>query len=135
MQRKPIIISLVSVAILIGGALMLSDNSEGPATPVRANANFGEAVIENGVQYIDITARGGYSPRVTKAKAGIPTVIRMETKNSYDCSIALVIPDIEYQSYLPQSGITEIEVPVEKAQGTLRGMCSMAMYNFEIDFE
>ena len=59
----------------------------------------------------------------------------MVTENSYDCSTALVIPDIKFQKYLPRTGEELIEVPLEKTQGTLRGMCSMAMYHFQIDFE
>ncbi len=95
----------------------------------------GSATIEDGVQYIDITAQGGYSPRVTKAQAGVPTIIRMKTQNTYDCSAALVIPDLKYQSFLSPTSVEEITVPADKAKGTLRGMCSMAMYHFQIDFE
>lgn len=135
MQKKVTIGSIIFAGILIGVALMASNNSGTELVDTNAEANAEQVVIEDGIQYITILARGGYSPRVTKAKAGMPTVIRMETKNSYDCSIALVIPDIKYQSYLPQTGITEIEIPLEKTQGTLRGTCSMAMYGFQIDFE
>lgn len=136
MQTKLIVGAILLGAALVAGTVLLSGDSGGSsASRAGGNAGVGEAVIEDGVQYIDITARGGYSPRTTKAKAGVPTIIRMKTKNTYDCSAALVIPDIEYQSFLPNAGVTEIQVPAEKAQGTLRGMCSMAMYNFEINFE
>lgn len=142
MQTKLTIGAILFVGLLIGGAIIFTGSQNEtkksvidsvPRAEVK-NEN-GRAVIEGGIQYVDITARGGYTPRVTKAEAGIPTRIRMRTENTYDCSMALVIPDLGYQAYLPQSGVTEIDVPVEKAQGTLRGLCSMAMYHFQIDFE
>ena len=142
MQNKLTVGAIVLTGLLIGGAIMFTGSQNrteqsvfdsAPRAQVK-NEN-GTAVIEDGVQYVDITARGGYTPRVTKAHAGIPTRIRMRTENTYDCSMALVIPDLSYQAYLPQSGVTEIDVPVEKTQGTLRGLCSMAMYHFQIDFE
>ena len=135
MQTKLTIFSVLGAVMLIGGAVFMSDDSSAVNDKEGGGNAAGNVVFENGVQYIDITARGGYTPRVSKAKAGIPTVIRMETKNSYDCSTALVIPDIKYQKYLKQTGVEEIEIPLEKTEGTLRGMCSMAMYHFQIDFE
>jgi len=132
MQTKATIAAIFGVTLLICGTLVYSNDSNSADTKTSSSSNI---VIENGVQYIDITARGGYTPRVTKAKAGIPTVIRMKTEYTYDCSTALVIPDIGYRSFLSQTGVEEIEIPIEKTKGTLRGMCSMAMYHFEIDFE
>jgi plastocyanin domain-containing protein len=139
-KNKIIVASILGVALLIAGAIFFTAKQnprviEDDTQAGQMEAQVGSATIENGVQYVDIMVRGGYSPTVTKAQAGVPTVIRMKTENSYDCSIALVINDLDYQSYLPSTGVTEIQVPVEKAQGTLRGMCSMAMYHFQIDFE
>jgi plastocyanin domain-containing protein len=141
-NNKLIVLSILGVALVVFGALFLTRSTTTPRVleddskgDVRAEAQVGRAVLENGVQYVDIMVRGGYSPRVTKAQAGVPTVLRMKTENTYDCSSALVINDLGYQSYLPATGVTEIQVPAEKAQGTLRGMCSMAMYHFQVDFE
>jgi len=144
-NNKLIAVSIVGSALLISGALFITaprQDTREEYRPIPRSAptaqeqqEVGQAVVEDGVQYVDIEARAGYFPGVTKAQAGIPTVIRMKTNNTYDCSIALVINDLGYRSFLPGTGVTEIEVPVEKAQGTLRGMCSMAMYHFQIDFE
>lgn len=139
MQTKFIAGAIVLAGIIIGGVLFSrgvnTDNSAAAGVIQTGSASTGQAVIEDGVQYVDITARGGYAPRVTKAKAGMPTVIRVQTENTYDCSSSLVVPDIGYQTSLPASGTTEITVPADKTQGTLRGLCAMAMYQFEIDFE
>lgn len=133
MQNKLTIGALMLAGVLILGVFMFRDGSGKERSPRTAEA--GTATIENGVQYVDITARGGYSPKVVNAKAGVPTVIRMTTENSYDCSTSLVISALGYQKNLKPSGVEEIAVPQDKAQGVLKGTCSMAMYRFEIRFE
>lgn len=142
MQNKVIAGSIVGVGMLLAGVLFITQADtprrapgDGTTSGTVTKPQEGRAVLENGIQYVDITVRGGYSPRVTKAQAGVPTVIRMKTENTYDCSIALVINDLNYQSYLQPSGVEEIPVPVEKTQGILQGMCSMGMYRFQIEFE
>lgn len=133
-QTKLTIGSLVLAVLLIGAAVMFSGGSGSSFGTPEVSAE-GVAVVENGTQYVDITARAGYSPRLTKAQAGRDTVIRMKTKDTFDCSMALVIPAVDYQSYLEPSGVAEITIPADKAQGTIEGMCSMGMYHFAINFE
>lgn len=139
MNTKYIAGSIIIVGILIAVGIIGSSGrgmrSVNEVSGPSARQIEGVATLENGVQYVDITALGGYWPRTIVAKAGIPTIIRMKTENTYDCSLALVIPDIGHQSYLPRNGVKEIPIPLEKTQGTLRGMCSMAMYQFEIVFQ
>jgi len=90
--------------------------------------------IKDGVQYITIDAKGGYSPNVTTAKSGVPTKLIVKTNGTYDCSASLVIRSIGYQQVLPQTGETEIDIGVPKAGEPLQGTCSMGMYSFRIDF-
>ena len=90
--------------------------------------------IKNGVQYIRVDAKGGYSPRVTTAKAGIPTKLIVKTNGTYDCSASLVIRSAGFQKILPQTGETEIDIGTPKAGEPFRGVCGMGMYNFEINF-
>jgi|SRR3989344_9069580 len=90
--------------------------------------------IRDGVQYVTIDARGGYAPRVSLAKAGIPTKLIMNTKGTYDCSAALVIKSINYQKILPQNGKTEIDIGTPKVGEPLQGVCGMGMYSFQIRF-
>lgn len=147
MEGKPIIISIVAALLIIGGAVYFSGSRDAlnpspsyvpratTPTDVESAPVTGTATVIDGTQYIDITARGGYSPRVTTAKAGMPTIIRMKTENTFDCSSALVIPTLGFSSYLDRTGVKEIPVPTDKAQGTLKGLCSMGMYTFEVDFQ
>lgn len=89
--------------------------------------------IRDGVQLITIVARGGYTPRATEAQAGIPTKLIVKTNGTYDCSAALVIRSIGYQKILPPTGEEIIDLGTT-TPGTLRGLCSMGMYGFTIDF-
>lgn len=130
-STQSIAISLLAVGVLIGGALLL--------TNLGPSQNTGQELSENvsvvdGTQFIDIKAKGGYSPRLTYARSGIPTILRMETSNTFDCSSSLVIPSLRYRANLDPSGVTEIQLPSQKAGSKLRGLCSMGMYGFEVRF-
>ena len=127
-MNKPVIISIVFSVLLVGWAFWLSARSSG------GGGGSATATIVGGVQYVDITAKGGYSPRVIEAKAGMPTILRMKTSGTFDCSASLVIPKLSYQKFLQPSGTEEINIPSEQAQGTMQGLCSMGMYNFQIKF-
>ncbi len=122
---------LVAVA-LIGGAMMFpgGDKDLDVNTPDASNVS-----MVDGQQIITIDAKGGYSPKVTTAKAGIPTVIKMNTEGTFDCSSALTIPSLGYRSNLPPAGETLIDVPPQEAGSTLQGLCSMGMYNFTVNFD
>ena len=126
-----LIISIVISTVLIGWAvwsISLSPTAESVGAPPTAT-------IMEGKQFIDISARGGYFPRVVIAKAGVPTTLRVTTKGTFDCSASLVIPKLSYEKFLPASGTEDIQISAEQAQGTLQGLCSMGMYSFKIVFE
>ena len=122
--------SVILALIFIGGAIIFARNGAKTDTAVSQN----NVSVADGKQIIEIDAKGGYSPSVTIAKANIPTVIKVKTQGTFDCSSALVIQSIGYRANLPPSGETLIEVPPQEAGSTLRGMCAMGMYNFSIKF-
>lgn len=127
-----IIIALAISAVAIGWALWLASAKPGADTGAVAAPT---AVIVDGKQVIDISAKGGYLPRVVTAKAGVPTVLRVTTNGTFDCSASVVIPKLSYQKFLQPSGTEDIAISAEQAQGTLQGLCAMGMYNFQIKFE
>lgn len=130
-MNKPTLVAFALAAVLIGWAFWaVSEKTELNTATVAPTA-----VVVDGTQIIDITAKGGYSPREVVAKAGIPTVLRVATKNTFDCSASIVIPKLSYQKFLEPTAVTEINIPAEQAQGTLKGLCSMGMYNFQIKFQ
>ncbi len=131
-MNKSIFISVVISGLLIGGAFWFV--SVQPSTG-EVNGIIPTASIIDGKQIIDISAKGGYSPRKVIAKAGIQTILRVKTDGTFDCSSSLVIPNLSYQKFLLSSGTEDIVIAPEQAQGTLQGLCSMGMYNFQIVFQ
>ena len=128
---KLIVVSFIIALGLIGIALYARNQN----TPTEAPADDANVIVKDGLQYIDISAKGGYSPRVTVAQADIPTKLKVATSATFDCSASLVIPSIGYRDVLPPSGTTEIDIPAQKAGSTLQGTCAMGMYNFTIRFD
>lgn len=128
---KSIFVSVAISGLLISGAFWLVS-----LNPNVVDDDVASAVsISDGKQIIDISAKGGYSPRFVTAKAGMPTILRVSTKGTFDCSASVVIPKLSYQKFLQPSGTEDIIIAPEQAQGTLQGLCSMGMYNFQIKFE
>jgi plastocyanin domain-containing protein len=122
---------IIILALVIGMAIIFLGGSKSDT----ANTESAQRVeIKDGIQYITLTARGGYSPRITEAKGGIPTKLIMKTKGTYDCSAALVIHAVGYQNVLPQTGQTEIDLGVPKSGEPITGVCGMGMYSFKINF-
>lgn len=130
---KGTIILVVVAAIIIGGAIIQEKSKKQTQTQLPVQQVIGKTT-NDGSQVVEITAKGGYSPRIILAQAGIPTTIKVTTKGTFDCSSALTIPSIGYRTNLPPSGVTEIEVPPQSAGTSLKGVCQMGMYSFAINF-
>lgn len=134
---KMIVASLVIASAIIFGAFVFAN--KGPQVGGNTSSTDGAVSAQNvtivdGKQIIEINARGGYSPRKSVAKAGIPTVLRFKTSGTFDCSSSIRIPSLNISQILPQSGATDIEIGSQNS-GALQGMCGMGMYRFEVDFQ
>ncbi len=121
----------VAAFLLVGGFVYVSRGSGGPPGPAGTAGGVRE---ENGKQIVDIRARGGYTPRTVTAKAGVPTIIRVTTAGTFDCSSALTVPAVGFRANLPPTGTTDIPVPAQTAGASVRGICAMGMYSFTINF-
>ncbi len=126
---KPTVISILVAVVLIGGAFALTRKSD---TTSVANAN--NVTVVDGKQIVEISAKGGYQPRKSIAKAGIPTIIRFNTSGTFDCSSSVRIPSMNISKSLPQSGTTDIDIGTQEV-ATLQGTCGMGMYPFELQFK
>ena len=129
---KGTVISVIVAVVLIGGTFMLTKgNSQTQADTQVATNNV---TVVDGKQIIEISTKGGYQPRKSIAKAGIPTIIRFDTNGTFDCSSSVRIPSMNISKVLPQTGSTDIDVGTQKI-ATLQGTCGMGMYPFEIEFK
>lgn len=132
MKNNVIIVSLLVGAFVIAAVIMNIPSNPSPApTPQVASQNI---EIKDGIQYITIEAGGGYTPKRSTAKAGIPTKFVVRTNGTYDCSSSLSIRYLNYQSVLPASGDTIIDAGIPTSGEKVTGVCSMGMYSFAVNF-
>jgi plastocyanin domain-containing protein len=124
--------AIITAVIIIGGAIFLLNGRNG-GTPAQQE-NIQNVSIIDGKQIIEIKAKGGYTPRISTAKAGMPTILRFDTNGTFDCSASVRIPSMSISELLPNSGSKDIDLGSPKA-GTIQGSCGMGMYPFQINFQ
>ena len=136
--------AMIAVVVAVGaGAFLLfpkakTEVAQPPAqaavAPAEAAMASSNVKVEEYMQTIEISAKGGYEPKLTVAKANLSTVIKFNTDSTYDCSVAVVIPSLNYHTRLPLTGSTTLDLPPQQPGTELQGMCSMGMYSFKIKF-
>jgi plastocyanin domain-containing protein len=131
-SRTPMILAWLVAAVVVSVVATVVIVRHGGSAGDAGQTN---ASIVGGNQTVEITAKNGYSPRDTLAKANLPMTLKIESNGDFDCSSSLSIPKLGYQANLPPSGETVINVPPQQAGSTLKGLCSMGMYSFTIRFE
>lgn len=52
-----------------------------------------QAELDDGVQVIHVTVKGGYSPDMIQVVAGVPVQMMFDRQETGDCSSRVVIPD------------------------------------------
>lgn len=126
---------IISLALVVGiGIVFVGGSNSKNGTGSAGTQSAQNVEIKDGIQYVTIDAKAGYSPKVSTAKAGIPTKLIVKTNGTYDCSASLVIRSLGYQKILPQTGEDTIDIGTPKAGQPLQGVCGMGMYNFLINF-
>jgi plastocyanin domain-containing protein len=133
MNANKITVALIVGALIVLGALFIS-KERGDSVQLQSSGNAENVYMSGGEQIIDITVKGGYFPKISSAKAGTPTTLRFNTRGTFDCSSAVVIPSLNYRTNLSSSGTTEVEVPAQEPGTKLKGLCSMGMYSFTVNF-
>ena len=125
---------IITLALVVDLGIIFVGGSKQKISDTTSIQQAQNVEIRDGVQYITIDAKGGYSPKISSAKADIPTKLVVKTNGTYDCSSSLVIKSIGYQKILAQTGEEIIDIGTPKAGVPLQGVCGMGMYNFSISF-
>ncbi len=139
-EQKRVIIAMVVIGVIVvgffGALVLLNEDSFKTSSSTQTTGTEAKNNVssQDGKQIIVLTAKGGYTPRRSVAKAGIPTVLRVNTNGTFDCSSAIRIPELKLSKNLPPTGETDIDLGTPKA-GLFSGTCGMGMYPFEIDFQ
>lgn len=79
-----------------------------------------------GVQQVDITVKGGYSPDVIEVKRGQPVQLNFYRDEESSCSEELLIPDFSIRRELPAFQTTAVEF-LPKQAGRFEFTCGMHM--------
>ena len=133
--------AVTGVVVIVTGLLTLNGGLELGGSPLAAShlaadlTNTSDrkyaapaSIITDGHQTVTITATSdGYSPSITRARAGIPTTLLIHSAGAEGCIRAFTVPDLNVQQILPATGDTRIDIgPLHP--GTLDYVCGMGMY-------
>lgn len=122
---------IITLSLAIGIAIVFLANGG-----VSENGSAQSSIqIKDGIQYVTIMAKGGYSPKESIATADIPTKLIIKTQGTYDCSASLVINSLGFQKTLAQTGEEIIDLGTPQKGQAVQGVCGMGMYSFKIDFD
>jgi len=84
------------------------------------------AQLSGGVQQVEVTVRGGYSPDVIRARLGVPLEIVFDRQESGDCTSRVVFPDLALSAALPAFERTTVRLDPATA-GSFGFACGMNM--------
>ncbi|MBD0839441.1 heavy metal translocating P-type ATPase [Streptomyces sp. TRM68416] len=84
------------------------------------------ARIEGGVQRVDVTVRGGYSPDVIRVQQGMPVELVFDRQEAGECTNRVVFPDLQVSAGLPAHQRTTVRLRPERA-GSYGFACGMNM--------
>ncbi|MEU5260120.1 heavy metal translocating P-type ATPase [Amycolatopsis sp. NPDC021455] len=84
------------------------------------------ATISGGVQRLQVTVHGGYSPDVVQVRQGVPVEIEFDRQESGDCSSRVVFPDLQVSAALPAHQHTTVRFTPREA-GSFGFACGMNM--------
>lgn len=80
----------------------------------------------SGVQEVDITVKGGYSPDVIEVERGKPVQLHFYRDEENSCSEELLMPDFSIRRDLPAFQTTLVEL-FPKEAGRFEFTCGMGM--------
>ncbi len=135
MNKKALLIIIVGLIVGVGIILFSGKKVNENKETISSVSNISNVEVKDGIQYITIDVKGGYLPRISSAKSGIPTKLIMKTSGTYDCSASLVIRSIGYHKILPNRGEEIIDIGIPQVDKPILGVCGMGMYNFLINFK
>lgn len=93
----------------------------GPRAAARARSQPG------GVQEIDVTVQGGYSPPRIVVRRGVPVRLRFRRLDTSSCAERVIFPDFNVSRVLPVGEVTTVEFTPD-CDGTFTFTCGMGMY-------
>src|SRR6266540_6007852 len=84
------------------------------------------AELGDGVQRVEVTVRGGYSPDIIRVRQGIPVEMVFDRQESGDCTSRVVFGDLAVSAALPAFTRTAVRLNPQRA-GSFGFACGMNM--------
>jgi Cu+-exporting ATPase len=82
--------------------------------------------IRDGVQEVDVTVSGGYSPNLIRVRQGLPLRLNFDRRETGECTSRVVFPDFAINAALPAYERTSVEL-VPDRPGEFGFACGMNM--------
>jgi sulfite exporter TauE/SafE/copper chaperone CopZ len=117
-----------------GSSVETAGSSAAAPTPPTTPAVASAAASAGSSQVIEILVKDGYTPEINQAKAGVPTLLRFKTQDTYDCSTAISIPQFGVHGVMPPTAVAEVKIPAQPSGTSVDGYCGMGMYHFQIQY-
>ena len=91
----------------------------------------GRAALDQGVQVVTVTVKGGYRPDVVEMAPGVPARILFDRQETGDCSSHVVIPEFGINQLLPAYTTTAVDF-LPRGAGEFEFACGMNMIHGRI---
>lgn len=109
-----------------------------PANPLLDPADVEQALtptpVPDGVITLNVL-NSGYSPNSQIVPANEDFELHLITQKTYSCARAFVIPGLNIEVMLPETGSVAVDIPAQPAGTVLQYACSMGMYSGELVFK
>lgn len=112
----------IDISVIVAAVLATAGLAWFFFAPRRAHT----AIVHDGVQRIQVTVRGGYSPNVVEVRQGVPVEVEFDRQETGDCSSRVVFPDLGLSSALPAHQRTIVRFTPQRA-GSFGFACGMNM--------
>jgi len=94
----------------------------------------GRASLREGVQEVEVTVKGGYTPGVIRVREGVPLRIVFDRREGGECTSEVVFSDFRLRRALPAFQRTEVRLVPERA-GEFGFACGMNMVHGKLFVE
>jgi Cu+-exporting ATPase len=84
------------------------------------------ASVRGGIQEVEVTVRGGYTPAVIRAQEGVPLRVTFDRREGGECTSQVVFPDFRIRRSLPTFARTAVDLVPDRT-GEFGFACGMNM--------
>jgi Cu+-exporting ATPase len=115
-------VGLAEIVVTAGGLVLIAALAWFFLGP----SESGRAEFRGGVQEVEVTVRGGYTPAQIRVRQGVPLRLVFDRQEGGECTSEVVFPDFRVRKTLPAFARTTVELVPER-RGKFGFACGMNM--------